>query len=99
MLYRTSILNPKRLEVGQSKIHRIGLFTLENLKPQDILIEYVGEIIKNEVSDEREALYKEKGIGDCYMFRLDDNHVIDATIYGNKARYLNHSCDANCYAE
>jgi [histone H3]-lysine4 N-trimethyltransferase SETD1 len=24
--------------------------------------------------------------------------IIDATHYGNKARYLNHSCDSNCRA-
>lgn len=33
------------------------------------------------------------------MFRLDDNYIIDATYMGNKARYLNHSCDANCSAK
>lgn len=25
--------------------------------------------------------------------------MIDATFFGNKARYLNHSCEANCYAD
>jgi len=45
---------------------------LEDLKPLDIVIEYVGEIIRNEVADQREKKYLEKGIGDCYMFRLDD---------------------------
>jgi len=75
------------------------LFTLEDLKKDEILVEYVGEIINNKVSDHREKIYKEKGIGDCYMFRLADDLVIDATFFGGKARYLNHSCDANCYAE
>ena len=72
MQYRSSLQNPKRVEVGSSKIHRIGLFTLEDLKPKDIVIEYVGEIIRNEVADHREMRYEETGIGDCYMFRLDD---------------------------
>ena len=99
MQYRNAVLNPKKVEVGPSKIHRIGLFTLENLKPDDILIEYVGEIIRNEVADQREIRYKEKGIGDCYMFRIDDDYIIDATFFGGKARYLNHSCDANCWAQ
>lgn len=73
MQYRSSLQNPKRVEVGQSKIHRIGLFTQENLKPKDIVIEYVGEIIRNQVADNREKRYEETGIGDCYMFRLDEN--------------------------
>jgi len=87
------------VEVRPSKIHRIGLFTLEPLKPKDIVIEYVGEIIRNQVADQREMRYKDKGIGDCYMFRLDEQHIIDATFFGGKARYLNHSCDANCIAK
>ena len=33
------------------------------------------------------------------MFRLDDNRVIDATLSGGLARYINHSCDPNCVTE
>lgn len=51
------------------------------------------------MADLREKHYLEKGIGDCYMFRVDDRHIIDATFFGGKARYLNHSCNANCSAK
>lgn len=34
-----------------------------------------------------------------YFFRLDDNRVIDATLSGGLARYVNHSCDPNCVTE
>lgn len=30
-----------------------------------------------------------------YLFSLDADYIIDATFYGNKARYINHSCDPN----
>ena len=33
------------------------------------------------------------------MFRIDDNEVIDATMCGGPARYVNHSCNPNCMAE
>lgn len=33
------------------------------------------------------------------MFRLDDNTVVDATMSGGPARYINHSCQPNCVAE
>lgn len=33
------------------------------------------------------------------MFRIDDDFVIDATISGGLARYVNHCCDPNCIAE
>lgn len=32
------------------------------------------------------------------MFRLDDSTVIDATSAGSAARFINHSCDANCHS-
>lgn len=33
------------------------------------------------------------------MFRMDENRVIDATLCGGLARYINHSCNPNCVAE
>lgn len=33
------------------------------------------------------------------MFRLDDHRVVDATVTGGLARYINHSCGPNCYTE
>lgn len=33
------------------------------------------------------------------MFRIDDNVVVDATMAGGPARYINHSCSPNCVAE
>jgi SET domain-containing protein len=35
----------------------------------------------------------------CYMFRVDDDDVVDATMMGNAARFINHSCDPNCYSK
>jgi len=29
------------------------------------------------------------------MFRIDDDDVIDATMKGNAARFINHSCDVS----
>mmetsp|Transcript_11354 Transcript_11354/g.38728 ORF Transcript_11354/g.38728 Transcript_11354/m.38728 type:complete len:97 (-) Transcript_11354:340-630(-) len=36
--------------------------------------------------------------GDCYMFRVDDDTVVDATLKGNVARFINHCCAPNCRA-
>lgn len=30
------------------------------------------------------------------MFRIDEELLIDATLAGGLARYINHSCDPNC---
>ena len=36
-----------------------------------------------------------QGIG-CYMFRIDDMEVVDATMKGSAARFIIHSCDVSC---
>ena len=69
------------------------------MNPKDIVIEYVGEKIRVPVADKREILYEKLGVGDCYLFKLDKDYIIDATFYGSKARYINHSCDPNLISE
>jgi SET domain-containing protein len=59
-----------------------------------MVIEYIGELIRNEVANKREKLYEEHNRG-IYMFRLDDDCVVDATMSGCLARYINHSCEVN----
>lgn len=58
------------------------------------MIEYAGELIRATLTDKREKYYESKGIG-CYMFRIDDNFVVDATMRGNAARFINHSCEVS----
>ncbi len=65
----------------------------------EIVVEYVGELIRNKVADKREKIYEARGFGDCYMFRIDKDMIVDATMYGSKARYLNHCCSPNCSAK
>ena len=37
-------------------------------------------------------------VGGCYFFRLDNEHIVDATVKGNESRFINHSCSPNCDA-
>ncbi|XP_066246858.1 histone-lysine N-methyltransferase trithorax [Euwallacea similis] len=84
--------------VYRSRIHGKGLFCLRDIEPGEMVIEYAGEVIRSILTDKREKFYNSKGIG-CYMFRVDDNFVVDATMKGNAARFINHSCDPNCYSK
>lgn len=58
----------------------------------EMVIEYAGELIRSTLTDKREKYYDSRGIG-CYMFKIDDNLVVDATMRGNAARFINHSCE------
>ena len=57
-----------------------------------MVVEYAGEVIRSVLCDKREKDYEAKGIG-CYMFRIDDSTIVDATMHGNCARFINHSCE------
>lgn len=62
-----------------------------------MVIEYAGELIRSTLTDKREKYYDGKGIG-CYMFKIDENLVVDATMRGNAARFINHACEVSfCY--
>lgn len=63
-----------------------------------MVIEYAGELIRSTLTDKRERYYDSRGIG-CYMFKIDDNLVVDATMRGNAARFINHSCEVSVYCQ
>ncbi|KAJ3407664.1 U3 snoRNP protein [Chytriomyces hyalinus] len=88
-----------RLRFARSKIHDWGLFALEPIDAGEIVIEYIGEMIRQKVADHREKIYEKSGIGSSYLFRIDDDNIIDATKAGNLARFINHCCDPNCNAK
>lgn len=90
-------LRKKMLRFGPSNIHKWGLFSLEDIPAEEMIIEYIGELIRSTVADERER--RTYGTASSYFFRIDDDYVIDATNCGNLARFINHSCEPNCYAK
>ncbi|CAH1993564.1 unnamed protein product [Acanthoscelides obtectus] len=84
--------------LARSKIQGLGLYAARDLEKHTMVIEYIGEIIRTELAECREKQYEAKNRG-IYMFRLDEERVVDATLCGGLARYINHSCNPNCVAE
>ena len=68
----------------------LGLFATEPIKKGEFVAEYTGELITSEEADRR---------GGKYLFVITDDLVLDAKGREHKARYMNHSCRPNCYAE
>eukprot|EP01024_Parvocaulis_polyphysoides_P020953 TRINITY_DN19880_c0_g6_i2.p1 TRINITY_DN19880_c0_g6~~TRINITY_DN19880_c0_g6_i2.p1 ORF type:complete len:288 (-),score=39.53 TRINITY_DN19880_c0_g6_i2:69-932(-) len=90
----------ERVSFGKSSIHCWGGFAKKPHKRGDMIIEYVGEIIRHAVADNREReLYNDKVGGGTYIFRMNVQKCVDATMTGNIAGLLNHSCDPNCYSK
>lgn len=86
----------KRTRVGISTVHGWGLYLLENAKKDDLIIEYLGEVISQPEADRRGVIYDKQGLS--YLFNINDDAVVDATRVGNNAKFINHDeADANLY--
>jgi len=76
--------------VGRS-LAGLGLFVVEEIpKKDEFIIEYFGKFLNGDEAD---------GQGGKYLFEIEKDLVIDGATRKNIARYLNHSCKPNCYAE
>jgi hypothetical protein len=96
---RTLAGHERHLRFDRSKIHAWGVFADKDIKENEMLVEYRGEIIGNCMCEKREKEYEDAKIGSDYMFRIDGLSVCDATKQGNVARFINHSCDPNCFTK
>jgi SET domain-containing protein len=78
-----------RLEIRESKIHRLGVYALEHIPANRKVIEYTGERIGR-----RET--KRRGMGRfTYLFTLDHYWTLDGAVGGSGAEIINHCCDPN----
>ncbi|XP_074276607.1 uncharacterized protein LOC141600301 isoform X2 [Silene latifolia] len=93
----------KSLVVYKSGIHALGLYTSQFIPRGAMVVEYIGEIVGLRVADKRETEYlsgrKLQYKSACYFFKIDKEHIIDATCKGGIARFVNHSCQPNCIAK
>lgn len=86
-----------RIVRRRSSVHGWGVFALEPVPKNTRIIHYAGERITIRESREREARYMKRG--HIWCFAVNRRWVRDAAVGGNDARFINHSCKPNCYAQ
>jgi hypothetical protein len=87
---------PKRAYlVRNSPIHGRGVFATRDIRKHTRIIEYRGHRTTWEVALRRPASDPDNP-HHTFFFETSDGTVIDANVRGNAARWINHSCDANC---
>jgi SET domain-containing protein len=87
-----------RVRLNRWRIHRFGVFAAETIPAGRNVIEYAGERISSRESERRcrlalESLRKPL----LYLFRLDEHTVIDGSVGGSGAEFVNHSCASNLH--
>jgi len=87
-----------RLIKGKSPIHGAGVFAAEAIAKNARIIDYAGELIRNDDACEaREERYLAEG--QIWVFRVNRAWCRDANVGGNIARFINHACTPNCFFE
>jgi SET domain-containing protein len=88
-------LNPDIL-VRRSRIQGKGVFARRDIESGTRVVEYTGARLTHDQADERYPDDDADGKHHTFLFAVDDRLVIDASLGGNEARFINHSCDPNC---
>ena len=83
------------IKVRKSRVHGQGVFALQRIRKGTRIIEYVGDRISHARANRRYDDHDEND-NHTFLFAVDRNVVIDATVGGNDSRFINHSCDPNC---
>jgi SET domain-containing protein len=88
----------RRIQVRKSGVHGKGVFALRPIAAGERIIEYKGEVIGWPEALRRHP-HDPSDPNHTFYFHVDDQHVIDANVGGNAARWINHACEPNCQAD
>jgi SET domain-containing protein len=83
--------------VRPSPTHGRGVFATRTIRKGARIVEYRGARLPRSVADARPATDPADSFH-TLLFELSDGNVIDASLRGNAARWINHGCDPNCEA-
>ena len=81
----------KQTRIGRSGIENagLGLFAQEFMRKGEFVIKYLGEVVSSiSLEKLRESLVENNLF---YTFKLNKYESVDSRVFGNKARFINHS--------
>ncbi len=81
----------------KSRISGWGVYASEPINKNKRIIQYTGEKVSSAEADRRETKYQKKG--QIWCFTLNRAWHRDGNVGGSTARFINHSCNGNCYSE
>ncbi|EXX61939.1 Set2p [Rhizophagus irregularis DAOM 197198w] len=81
-----------KVDVIHFALKGYGLRAMEPLRPNQFIMEYVGEVIKNSAFFKRMITYNKQGLKHFYFMSLQAGG-------GCTSRFMNHSCNPNCYIQ
>jgi hypothetical protein len=84
------------LEIIKTNYKGYGIICKKEIKKGDFIIEYAGKIIEHA---EMIEVMMDESLNDYYIMDLENYYYIDASKFGNKSRFINHSCNPNAIIE
>ncbi|KAG9007403.1 histone methyltransferase set2 [Tulasnella sp. JGI-2019a] len=85
------------IEIVQTEHKGFGLRAGGKISRNDMIYEYIGEVVTEHTLLRRMRAYNDEGIQHFYFMMLQKGEFIDATKKGGIGRFANHSCNPNCY--
>lgn len=84
------------VEQKASSIHHRGIYAYKDIPEDTMIIEYLGEKLTQKQADKRADEEKK---ADVYFFQLNSRTVLDGDIANNPAKFINYTCEPNCYSD
>ncbi|UXI69449.1 SET domain-containing protein [Tahibacter amnicola] len=86
----------RRIAARRSPIHGNGVFAVTDIPEGVTVVRYRGRLLTHAQANKAHPENTENG--HTFLFTLNERYVLDASVEGNIARWINHSCDPNCRA-
>lgn len=83
-------------QIRKTQSKGYGFYAVEEIPANSFIIEYMGEVIDYAEFKKRFETNEDENF---YYLAISQSRYIDARIYGNESRFVNHSCEPNAIAD